>query len=64
MNKKIVILLLVAFLFIGGTINLFADEEPTKEDTSDNYGLTELQLMNPSANPCGGSEGNGGGNPG
>jgi len=64
MKKEIVTILFVAFLFIGGVISLLADEEPAKEDTSHNFGLTESQSTGSQTNPCGGSEGNGGWAPG
>ncbi len=59
MNKKVVAVLFVAFLFMGGVFSLLADEEPAEEDTSNN-GLPESQSTS-HATPCGGSEGNGGG---
>lgn len=60
MNRMIVTLLLVTFLFIGGTFYILAEKEPIKENTPANE-LTESQPTGPPANPCGGSEGNGGG---
>jgi len=63
MNKKLVVILLIAFLFVGGVISLFADEEavPSK-DTADNHELREPHIPKSQPNPCG--EGNGPGNPG
>ncbi len=64
MNKMIVTILLLTFLIIGGTFSILAEEEPAQENIPDN-GLIEPQPTVPPANPCGGSEGNGGGgNPG
>lgn len=64
MNRMIVTILLLTFLIIGGTFSILAEEELVKEDTPDN-GSIESQPTGPPANPCGGSEGNGGGgNPG
>lgn len=63
MNKKLVVILLIAFLFVGGAISLFADEDtaPSK-DTADNHELVEPHILKSQVNPCG--EGNGPGNPG
>ena len=60
MNKRLVVILLVAFLFVVGAISLFADEEavPSK-DTADNHELIEPHIPESQPNPCG--EGNGGG---
>jgi hypothetical protein len=62
MNKKSVAVLLVAFLLAGGVVTLFADESVHTENTE--YELAEPQSTGSPVNPCGGSEGNGGGIPG
>jgi hypothetical protein len=61
MKKKIIIILLVAFLLLGETVSLFAVEGATsQEDSKENYCVSIPSDSPPT--PCG--EGNGGGNPG
>lgn len=62
MNKKLVVVLLVAFLFVGGAISLFADEDTPPGETTDTHELIKPHVPESQTNPCG--EGNGPGNPG
>jgi hypothetical protein len=63
MKKKIIIILLVAFLLLGETISLLAAEGTiSQENLKVNYESVNTPLDSPPPTLCG--EGNGGGNPG
>ena len=64
MNRKIVTIFLVAFLFIEGAISILAEEEPAAGDVTNDYGSTEPQPTGSHLNPCGEGGGNGPGIPG
>lgn len=61
MNKKILVILFVTLLFMGGITNICADELPESTDNA-SYDLIEPLPFDPPSTLSG--VGNGGGNPG